>query len=101
MIVSIYPNKLNMNKYNVGYLSIEYLKSNNYTNQHGGSIDKMYKWIVPYAQGKKGWQFSKERVTQNQFHKALLKYNSININTVSFERNISFSYVDALTNRIY
>ena len=72
-----------------------------YKNSQGGSIDKMYKWLIPYAQKKQKWEYSKENPSSTQVQRVLLRSNISNYKTGVENKIVGMTYLEILTNNIY
>ena len=72
-----------------------------YTNAEGGSIDKMYKWLIPYAESKEEWSYSNEKPSARQVQKILLRSNILNYKTKVMDKDVGLNYLEILTNSIY
>lgn len=72
-----------------------------YANAEGGSIDKMYKWLLPYAESKKRWLYSNESPSSRQMQKVLLRSNIVNYKTKVMDKDMGLNYLEILTNNIY
>ena len=68
-----------------------------YENPKRGSIDKMYKWLISYAEKEKSWEYDKETPSLNQLQTVLLRSNVVGYKNKITHKEKKVSYLYLLT----
>lgn len=72
-----------------------------YENEKGGSIEKMYQWLIPYANADKKWNFGGKPPSSRQVQRVLLRSNIQGYKNSVSDKNVGLMPIEILTNNVY
>lgn len=72
-----------------------------YENSQGGSIEKMFNWILQYATGAKEWEYSRENVTPREVKTILIRSRAFNNHGFLPEGTTGLESTNILTNNVF
>lgn len=67
-----------------------------YESENGGSIQKAFEWLIPYALGEKEWKYSKERVSPPAVRNVLGRTKNVNSRVTVMDSSSSLTYKQIL-----